>query len=234
MGLLTLGLDTTTGWGCLGLLRDGEVLAETGWQVGRNQAEQFLPVLAETMTRVGLTSSAIDLIAAGVGPGSYTGIRIGLAMAEALAFSLKRPVTGVNTLAALAQNAAGFPGPVCAALLARRSEVYAAVYQEGQELVAPAPFTPGTLLERLGALGREAVFLLGNGAGLLLAEAVSAKLQLLFGREEHNLLRGTAVARLGASQPVIPARPLYLRRTEAEERLGICCKNHLLGAQAQE
>lgn len=216
--MLTLGLDTATGWGCLGLVRDGEVVAETVWEVGRNQAEQFVPALRETMGRTGLAPGALDLIAVGCGPGSYTGIRIGLAMAEALSFTLERPVTGVGTLAALAGNGSGFPAPVCAAILARRGEVYAAVYDGSRELLPPAPWVPALLHRQLAELGLTEVLVLGNGSELLRAAAPPDGPALVRGRPEQDVVRGAVVARLGAERPREPAVPLYLRRTEAEER----------------
>lgn len=220
--MLTLGFDTATGWGCLGLVRDGELLAETGWQVGRNQAEQFVPVLDGLLARVGLRPADLDLIAVGCGPGSYTGLRIGLAMAEALAFSLARPLTGVGTLEALATNGAGYPGPVCPVLPARRGEVYAAVYRNGEEAVPPTPFTPVALLARLASLAAGPCLVLGGGC--LQGELPAAgKVELVLGLPEQGLLRGGAVARLGAGHPGRPARPAYLRRTEAEEKLGDRC-----------
>jgi len=195
-------------------------LAEFGWQVGRNHAEQFVPALAETISRLGRTPAEIDLIAVGCGPGSYTGIRIGLAMGEALSIALDRPLTGVPTLAALAQNAAGYPGPVCAALAARRGEVYAAVYKGGMELIPTAIFTPENLRVVLADLDRERPLLLGSGAERLRAGSGDALHTWVPG--EINLPRGAAVARLGAAAPGRPARPIYLRPTEAEARAGKC------------
>lgn len=217
--MLTLGFDTATGWGCLGLIRDGTVLAETGWRVERNQAEQFLPVLAEMVARTGLVPAEIDLIAAGCGPGSYTGLRIGLAIAEALSFSLGRPVTGVSTLAALAANGAGFPGLVCPMLTSRRGEIYAAAFQAGQEVIPPGAFAPPALLARLLSFRIDRVLVLGSGTGLMAPYHRAEEIHLIFGHAEQHLLRGSAVARLGTAKPGEPARPVYLRRTEAEERM---------------
>lgn len=216
--MLTLGLDTATDWGCLGLVRDGSVLAETGWKVGRNHAEQFLPVLDEMMRRCGQEPAALDLIAVGCGPGSYTGLRIGLAIARALSFSLAKPVTGVGTLAALAENGAGFPGLVGAVLAARRAEIYAAVYEGGEAVIPPAPFSPDKLLERLAAYAGERILLLGTGAEMVAGLGRAHFPGLSVGRPEQNLPRGSSVARLGASAPVTPPSPAYLRRTEAEEK----------------
>ncbi|MGQ9778932.1 MAG: tRNA (adenosine(37)-N6)-threonylcarbamoyltransferase complex dimerization subunit type 1 TsaB [Bacillota bacterium] len=217
--MLVLGFDTATDWGALGVARDGVVLAETGWQVGRNQAERFLPVLAELLDRLGLAPEALDLLAVGCGPGSYTGLRIGLAMAEALSFALGRPVTGVSTLAALAENGAGFPGLVCPTIPARRGEVYAALYREREEIIKAAPFRPEELLSALVAWREEPILLLGGGAAAIARMPGAESLRLVLPPPEHHLLRGGAVARLGLESPSRPARPLYLRRTEAEERL---------------
>ncbi|NLG84041.1 MAG: tRNA (adenosine(37)-N6)-threonylcarbamoyltransferase complex dimerization subunit type 1 TsaB [Firmicutes bacterium] len=217
--MLVLGFDTSTDWGVLGLAQDGVVLAETGWQVGRNQAERFLPVLAEMMDRLGLTPEAVDLLAVGCGPGSYTGLRSGLAMAEALSFALDRAVTGVPTLAALAENGAGFSGPVCPTIPARRGEVYAALYRGGEEIIKPAPFRPEDLLSALSAWREEPILLLGGGATGLVRLPEAGSFRFVLPPPEHHLLRGGTVARLGWKAPSRPARPLYLRRTEAEERL---------------
>lgn len=216
--MLILGLDTATDWGCLGLFRDGAVVAETTWRVGRNQAERFVPALQETMDRAGLAAGDLDLIAVGCGPGSYTGLRIGLAMAGALSFTLARPMTGVGTLEALAVNGDGFPGLVCASILARRGEVYAAVYRGGRVLLPAAPRDPVMLHRELAALGRSEVLVLGNGAESILSRAPADGPALVRGRPEQDVVRGSIVARLGAEHPHEPARPLYLRRTEAEER----------------
>lgn len=217
--MLTLGFDTATDWGCLGLIRDGTVLAETGWLAGRDQAEKFLPALAETMARVGLVPADLDLIAVGCGPGSYTGLRIGLAMAQAVGLALGKPVAGVGTLAALAANGAGHDGLVCPVLAARRNEVYAAVYDRERELIPPASFSPEALAARLEALeGR--ILVVGSGARLLGQANAAGAGRLVWGSEEQGLPRGSSVARLGQARPGEPARPAYLRRTEAEERLG--------------
>lgn len=218
--MLTLGLDTATGWGCLGLLRGTDVLAETGWQAGRNQAEEFLPALAETMRRLDLAPADLDLIAVGRGPGSYTGLRIGLAMGEAIAYALGKPLTGVSTLAALAENGAGYPGPICPVLAAKRGEVYAALYQQGRVLADPAPFTYEALSARLAAAGAAEILLIGGQNALDSLPEQIAKVRLLRCAAEQAHPRGATIARLGAARPGEPVLPAYLRLTEAEARFG--------------
>jgi tRNA threonylcarbamoyl adenosine modification protein YeaZ len=116
--VLTLAFDTATGTATTALVRDGDVLGE---RTGR--ASEVLAEADELLRGAGLTPGDLDLLAVGVGPGSFTGVRIGLAAARGLALALDLPVAGVSTLDALA---AGSPGstPV---VDAKRGEIFAVV-----------------------------------------------------------------------------------------------------------
>lgn len=102
-------------------------------------AEQLLPLLERLLTDAGWPKSSLDRLAVGVGPGSFTGLRAGIALAEGLSVGLDRPLWGVGSLLAMARGAlAEHSGPCCALLDARRSELFAAVYdQKLRELSAP-------------------------------------------------------------------------------------------------
>jgi tRNA threonylcarbamoyladenosine biosynthesis protein TsaB len=115
MAMLTLAFDTATDIATSALVRDGEVLGE---RTGR--AISVLADADELLRAVGLTPADLDLLAVGVGPGSFTGVRIGLAAARGLGFALDLPVAGVSTLDALA---AGAPGGV-PVIDARRGEIF--------------------------------------------------------------------------------------------------------------
>lgn len=116
--MLTLAFDTATGTATTALVRDGDVLGE---RIGR--ASEVLAEADELLRAAGLTPGDLDLLAVGVGPGSFTGVRIGLATARGLALALDLPVAGVSTLDALA---AGSPGatPV---IDAKRGEIFTVV-----------------------------------------------------------------------------------------------------------
>jgi tRNA threonylcarbamoyladenosine biosynthesis protein TsaB len=116
--MLTLAFDTATGVATTALVRDGDVLGE---RVGR--ASAVLADADEPVRAAGLGPDDLDLLAVGVGPGSFTGVRIGLAAARGLALALNVPVAGVSTLEALA---AGAPGAV-PVVDARRGEIFSLV-----------------------------------------------------------------------------------------------------------
>ena len=123
--MLTLAFDTATDVATVALVRDGEVLGER-----RSRAVTVLADADELLREAGLAPSDLELLAVGVGPGSFTGVRIGLAAARGLGLALDLPVAGVSTLEALA---AGAPGAV-PVIDARRREVFTS----GPRVVAPA------------------------------------------------------------------------------------------------
>jgi tRNA threonylcarbamoyladenosine biosynthesis protein TsaB len=126
-----LALDTSTLTGSVALIDDGVVLAESVARVRATHSEQLLPLVDEVLARAGLTLSAIDRLAVGIGPGSFTGVRIAVATAKGLHLASGVALYGVSSLDALVASAWGVRGPVLSALDARRGELYAALYVVG-------------------------------------------------------------------------------------------------------
>ena len=127
---MELALDTSTDVSGLALSRQGEVLAEMSWLSGQNHSRQLFPALEDLVTRTGVGLEEIRAVFVAVGPGSFNGLRVGVAAAKGLAFALDAPLVGISTLEieALPFRAAGLP--ICPVHGAGRGDVAAALFQE--------------------------------------------------------------------------------------------------------
>ena len=142
---LVLGIETATVMGGVALVSaDGELLGEVSLRNHESHSERILPALEWLLATLGLSRQAIAAVAVSQGPGSFTGLRAGIASAKGLAFSLGIPLYGIATLEALATNAPPGEGSVCAVLCARRGEVYYALFHRGPE--RPQRLGPDRLL----------------------------------------------------------------------------------------
>jgi len=217
-----LALETATGGAGVALADDERVLAEIALGAERAVSEQLLPAIDALLALSGTGREEIEAFAISIGPGSFTGLRVGLATVKGLAFGSAAPVAAVPTLAALAAAVLS-PGPVAALLDARRGEVYAAVYPEAGALepsvLAEGVYEIGALAERL-PVGCAVV-----GEGALLHGEILAGRGLVLGGPGHAFARPAEVARLGARLLAAGAgahagdlAPRYLRRAEAEVR----------------
>jgi tRNA threonylcarbamoyladenosine biosynthesis protein TsaB len=129
--VIVLGIDTSTSIGSVAILRDDDVIADaTGTAV--HHGSDLLPMIDAACARAGIAPRELDAIAVGAGPGSFTGLRIGMATAKGIAFAAERPLWAVSSLAALAlPEAQALPDALVVAVLdARRSEVYAGAYHK--------------------------------------------------------------------------------------------------------
>lgn len=121
-----LAIDTSSSVGSAAVIAHGEVLAESSARVRATHSEEILAMVSEVLARGGLRPVDIQLVAVGIGPGSFTGVRIGMATAKGLHIALDVPLVGVTSLNAMAASAWGAEGYVLTALDARRDELYAA------------------------------------------------------------------------------------------------------------
>lgn len=124
-----LALDTTTVVATAAIVRDGKVLAEVALGVQRNHAERILPAIDLVMREAGVKPSQLESVAVCIGPGSFTGQRIGLSLAKGLAEGLGIPLVPVSTLKLLAEQLSMFEGIIVPLLDAQRSEYYGAVFR---------------------------------------------------------------------------------------------------------
>ncbi len=134
-----LAVETSSRRGSVALLEDQRLVASLEHEQPNSHAERLLPMVEQLLAEAGWPKSSLDRLGVGVGPGSFTGLRVGIALAEGLSVGLDRPLIGVGSLWAMAFGAlAERPGTCCALLDARRDELFAAVYgAQHQELCAP-------------------------------------------------------------------------------------------------
>ena len=206
--MIVLAFDTCLN-GCSVAVVDGPtVLAHRVEAMSRGHQERLAPMAQAVMADTGLTFDRLNRIGATVGPGSFTGLRVGVAFAKGLASALAIPAVGVGTLEALAAEATGL---VAAVIDARRDQVYLQVFEDGRALMAPDGLLIGTALARLAelAMGRN-ITLIGSGAPMLAPALQGAIVLTPEGCDARH------VARLAADRAVTPIRPLYLRAPDAK------------------
>lgn len=215
-----LGFDTSTAATAACVLRaDGEAfeLAPAPEELGAPpaHARELLPALASVMERAGLSWEELDSVAIGAGPGTFTGLRIGIATARGLAAG--RPRLALRPVSSLAALAEGIEGPERLALIdARRGEVYAGLYVDGEAVWSPYPATPEAVAERAREGGLTPVAA-GDGAlrfrGLLEANGVRVEPD----DSGAHVVRALHVCRLALAAPEVPAQALlpdYLRNPD--------------------
>lgn len=222
-----IAIETSGNIGSVAAAQDEVVLLERSFQKGMRHGRDLVPVLRDVTKAVGWKTSDIQLAAISIGPGSYTGLRIGVACVKTIAYVTGAQTVAVPTLDVLAQNAPTEFHAVCPVLDAKRKQVYAAIYRrEGGALVRVCDdllISPKELVQRLTNELQPPVFLLGDGLATYHTEFNCEG----FVHAEENLwtARASVVARLGfrlftsgQSHPWQTLTPRYLRRPEAEER----------------
>jgi len=210
-----LALDTATHLGTVALLeeRDGAllVLAEASASVDSRHGETLLPHLTDVLARGGLKPEDLTMLAVGIGPGSFTGVRVGLATAKGLCLALKIPLVGVSTLDVVAAGA-GDHAKLLVLLDAKKGEVFGAHYERGQRIGEPFHGPPAKIeadaVALVGAGVRDPSFVVPDGATLLDPE-LDAPCADVLGRLALAQLR-----RVGPSD-LATLVPLYVRSADA-------------------
>ncbi|HVZ19606.1 MAG TPA: tRNA (adenosine(37)-N6)-threonylcarbamoyltransferase complex dimerization subunit type 1 TsaB [Vicinamibacterales bacterium] len=216
-----LALDTTTRGGSAALVDDGVVIGERAGDAARAQAERLPGELKTLLDAARVPLSAVDVYAVAAGPGSFTGVRVGIATMQGLAFAEGKPLVGVSALDALhlvGREAAGAER-IATWIDAWRGEVYAALYEHGEEIESASVERPEQILARLGT--RPTLFI-GDGAGTYAAQIRERHPDAALADPAHPLLAAT-IARLAATAvraghrpPPHAIRALYVRRPDAE------------------
>jgi tRNA threonylcarbamoyladenosine biosynthesis protein TsaB len=224
-GSPVLGFDTATPDTVVGLLVDGAEPLElrhtpaAGERPGH--ASQLLPLAGALLERAGLRFADVGRIGVGVGPGTFTGLRIGVATARALAQGSGAELAGVSTLRALAAGAA-HDGPVLAVLDARRGEAFAAAYRGDEELIAPVAVRPEVLASLVAGRPEppQRWLAVGDGALAFRDQLEPAAVAVPADGNPCHRVSAVAICRL-AARGAPTARdtlvPEYVRLPDAEE-----------------
>ena len=229
--MLILSLDTTTAGGSCALVADGRVLRERAGDPAVSQAARlpgdFVALLAAEQVEL----RDVDAFAVGIGPGSFTGLRVGIAAMQGLALAMGKPLVGISAFDALAAMAGGSGTPlrpdppyvpirVATWIDAWRGEVFAALYENGREVEPPSVEPPARLLGRHAAMPP---LFTGDGAALYAADIERALGHAArFTEPVVPVLSGTMGVLAGAvlvegARPLPHAiRPLYVRRSDVE------------------
>lgn len=203
--MIVLAIDTCL-FACSVAVVDGEqVLARRVEPMSRGHQERLAPLVQEAMAEAGLGFDKLERIGVTVGPGSFTGLRVGLAFAKGLASALSIPAVGIGSLEALADTERG---NVVAVLDAKRGQVYLQAFSDGVPVSAPDALPIETAAARVAEFAPDT--LIGTGAALLAAVRPGAKVI------EADVTDPVAVARLAALRSPVPPRPLYLRAPDAK------------------
>jgi tRNA threonylcarbamoyladenosine biosynthesis protein TsaB len=224
--MVVLGVDSATADAVVGVTDGGEVVREARIDPGPDgrprHSQVLLPEIERSVEEAG-GWERIERIAVGIGPGSFTGLRIGIATARALAQAREIPIAPVGSLAALARgiSAGGEAALALPAIDARRGEAFAALFDEGEELWPPFVAPPAELAKRLESLD-SAPLAAGDGALRFAAELEAAGAMVAPPEEPIHRVAARHVCAVGAEaveESPDQIQPLYLRPPDAKRWL---------------
>lgn len=225
---LLLAIESATADASVALLRGDAVVAERMAPADRPASESLLPTVLALLDEAGVALAALDAFAVSIGPGSFTGLRVGVATVKGLAFGAAQPVVPVPTLAALASRAGRDDACVAGVLDARRDEVYAAIHDgDGAARFGPTVVRAPALADALAShAGVRPIAVVGDGVAVVEAElAARFGARVAFVPPPDGAPHAVAVGRLaqrllaaGRGTSAASVAPVYVQRAEAEAR----------------
>ncbi len=223
--MIILAVDTSSQAASCAIMRDGVLAGEFFCNVGLTHSQTAMPMVEALLHITGLAAGDLDVLAVTTGPGSFTGLRIGISSIKGMALALDKPCVEVSTLEALAAGVPGFQGYLAPVMDARREQVYTALFRSHhgmpERLTPDAALSLEELRERLAPLDAP-VMLVGDGS-VLCYQALEGLPGLLLAPEGCRHQRAGWVAAVGAQlaeqQRFVDAdqlAPTYLRLPQAE------------------
>ena len=220
--MLTLAFESSAKAASVALCQDGSLLSQSLQCTGLTHSRTLLPMAEDLLKNTGYTMADIDIFAVARGPGSFTGIRIGVSAVKGLSWAADKPCIGVSTLAAMAWNGISAGGLICAVMDARRFEVYQAFFriEEGRpvRLCPDRAISLEVLAEELAA-SSDVPFLVGDGAVLADEYLRKCSLQTRLAPEPLRFQNAWGVAMEAEGKPPGSSQdllPVYLRLSQAE------------------
>ena len=217
--MLVLGIDSTSLAATAAVVCDGVLLCEYTQNQKKTHSIKMLPMIESMLKDLEIELSDIDVFACGIGPGSFTGVRIGVATMRGFCDALKKPAVAVTSLCALCENVRFFDGVVIPLVFARENECFVAAYEKGEEILSPAVMTIDEIMEF--ASSKRCIFV-GDGAEIN-RDKLSQIEGVSFAQGRHNIISGAAIAEIGYKKAISGdvgdsnvLSPLYLRKSQAE------------------
>lgn len=221
-----LAFETSAKSASVAILQDGQLLGEYYQNSGQTHSRTLTKMAEDLLRNCDLTPQDVDAVACAAGPGSFTGVRIGVAAAKGFAWAGEKPCYGVSTLEAMARNVAITNGVICAAMDARRNQVYTAVFCVENGSITRLLDDSAISLEELGSFLQtieKPKLLVGDGAQLCYNELVKRDSSLLLVPQHLRMQRAAGVALLAWDQYLAGEKlsgkeltPNYLRLSQAE------------------
>lgn len=226
-----IALDTASSWCAAAIydLRTDSVLAEVSENIGKGHAEVLMDYIERAMTQSGIAMADLDRVAVNVGPGSFTGVRIGVSAARGFALALDRPAVGVSAFDALASEVAvSHPGqPVLVLLEAHRGEIYAQAFgSDGLATTGPMVLAREEALALIGQQSPDTV--LAGSAATALNETLAASFAVA--RVEPTACIGTYAKLAASAEPGEAPKPLYMRGPDVKPQTGFALPRKAGGA----
>lgn len=225
--MIILAMDTSGPVAGVAILRDGKLAYEGAAVNKMTHSVNMMPMVEEALTRSGLDIADIDLFAAVTGPGSFTGVRIGVTAVKGMAHGAGKPCIGIDALEALASGSFAAPGIICPIQDARAGQVYGAAFRSGMppvrilpDMAEKLPVYLNKVLEAAGS--GDKLFFVGDGVATY-RQAIMDRLgeRAVFAPEHCSYLRPAAVAMLAHIRQqdavdYLTLAPVYLRAPQAE------------------
>ena len=221
-----LAFETSAKAASVALLQDGKLLAESYQNTGLTHSQTLMVMAQDMLNQCGLSVGDLDAVAVAAGPGSFTGVRIGVAAAKGLAWGSEKPCYGVSTLESMALALGAFQGTVCPVMDARRSQVYNALFAAEHGALSRLCEDRAVALEDLAQellTMPQPIFLVGDGSELTYRTLKDRVPGLVLPPEHrmHQRAGGVALAAMAAaarseSGDAAALQPNYLRLSQAE------------------